>query len=337
MPKAPALASDFSWRIDSAGANIGSLSAGRAPDMDTDSILMSIAMLKEVIAGKTYDAVAAEHGVTRTAIERRIKALALRLSREVGIDGINDEGVAFVQRLRSCRSAILAALERYAPQASQERRTGRLLTDDDIRLCVQRTRSRSSCPCRDVALLYVLLTTGARPLEIARLEVRDYLDADGSVREASVVRAEAAVNRKARPLFFASEKARDAIDAYLADRVCNGFGVGSNNVYRGLDPSSRLFLTEAGAPFEIVSYGEQGQVRFLCRGILDAYRKIFRRIGLSGVSALSVRRMVATRLFERGAAEEQIGEILGISEKKSVRELLPKQRPPLQSVVRELV
>ena len=133
MPKAPALASDFSWRIDSAGANIGSLSAGRAPDMDTDSILMSIAMLKEVIAGKTYDAVAAEHGVTRTAIERRIKALALRLSREVGIDGINDEGVAFVQRLRSCRSAILAALERYAPQASQERRTGRLLTEDNAR------------------------------------------------------------------------------------------------------------------------------------------------------------------------------------------------------------
>jgi hypothetical protein len=48
-------------------------------------------------------------------------------------------------------------------------------------------------------------------------------------------------------------------------------------------------------------------------------------------------RTVAARLFERGAAEDQIGEVLGISEMKSVRELLPKLRQPLQSIVRELV
>ena len=37
------------------------------------------------------------------------------------------------------------------------------------------------------------------------------------------------------------------------------------------------------------------------------------------------------------AAEDQIGEVLGISERKSVRGLLPKLRPPLHSIVRELV
>ena len=305
--------------------------------METDAILISIAMLKEVIAGKTYDAVAKQYGVTRTAIERRIKALALRLSREVGIEGLNEDGLAFVQRLRTCRTAITAALERYEPQTSHEKRVGRVLTDEDIRLAVQRTRTRSACPHRDVALLYVLLTTGARPLEIARLEVRDYLNADGSVREESVMRAEVAVKRKPRPLFFASGKAKESIDGYLAERLRQDFYTGDTSHCRGLDPLSRLFLTEAGAPFEIVSYGEQGQLRFLCRGILDTYRKIFRRIGLEGVSALNVRRTVATRLFERGAEEDQIGEILGISERKSVRELLPKIRQPLQAVVRELV
>lgn len=305
--------------------------------METDSILISIAMLKEVIAGKTYDAVAAQYGVTRTAIERRIKAVALKLSREVGIEGLNEQGLAFVQRLRTCRSAITAALERYEPQISQEKRVGRILTDEDIRLAVQRTRTRSTCPNRDVALLYVLLTTGARPLEIARLEVRDYLNADGSVREESVMRTDVAVNRKTRPLFFASRKANESIDGYLTERLRRGFCTGNHADSRGLDPFSRLFLTDVGAPFEIVSYGEQGQTRFLCRGILDTYRKIFRRVGLEGVSALNVRRTVAARLFERGAAEDQIGEILGISEMKSVRELLPKLRQPLQSIVRELV
>jgi len=48
--------------------------------MDIDSISLSIQMLKEVIAGKTYDAVAAQYGVTRTAIERRIKSGRARTS-----------------------------------------------------------------------------------------------------------------------------------------------------------------------------------------------------------------------------------------------------------------
>lgn len=308
--------------------------------MESDSVLKSIAMLKDVIAGKTYDAVAAEHGVTRTAVERRIKGMALKLSREVGIDGLNRDGLAFVQRLRKCSASVLSALERYAPTLSHDSPPGRILTDQEIELAARRTRSRGNCPGRDIALFYMLLSTGARPLEIARLEVRDYLCIDGSVREESVMRAEVAINRNPRPLFFASQKAISSIDDYLADRLRHDFGTGTAAAaacYRGLDPCSRLFLTETGAPFDIVSYGETGQTRFLCRGILDTYRKIFRRIGLEGLSALNARRTVAARLLERGAAEDQIGEVLGISELKSVRELLPDVRRPLHMVVRELV
>jgi integrase len=305
--------------------------------MDADSILVSMAMLNKIAAGETYHAVAAQYGVTRSTIERRIKMMALRLYREVGIDGINEEGLAFACRLRACRSALVAAIARYETRRSQEKRDDRILTDKDIQLGVYRTRSRSPCPQRDVALLYVLLTTGARPLELARLEVRDYLHADGQIREESVLRADVAVNRKSRPLLFTNARANDSIDGYLAERLRKGFGVTGNSDFRGLEPHSRLFLSEAGAPFEIVSYGAQGQRRFLCRGILDTYHKIFRRIGIPGVSALSVRRTVAVRLFRQGVKEAQIGKILGISEKKSVRDLLPKRDAHLPSVVRELV
>src|SRR5688500_17881856 len=122
--------------------------------MQTDSIALSIAMLKEVINGKTYEAVAAQHGVTRTAIERRIKSLVLKLSKQVGIDGLNEDGLAFVQRLRACKSAILAALDRYDPQESQETRARRILTDEDIQRAVRRILSRSPCASRDAALFY---------------------------------------------------------------------------------------------------------------------------------------------------------------------------------------
>jgi integrase len=305
-------------------------------EMEADSISLSIAMLQEVIDGRTYHAVASNYGVTRTVVERRIKSAVLLLSRDVGIDGINPDGPVFVRRLRARRMAIADAIRRYKPQAGQDKPAERTLSDEDIELAVQKTRERSPCPDRDVALLNVLLTTGARPLEVARLEVRDYLNQDGSVRVQSVMRSDVAVNRKDRTLCFASPRSQESIDSYLRERVRRGFGTKEHAGFRGLDPGSRLFLTEQGGPFEIVSYGTGTQVRLLCRGILDAYQKIFKRIGLPGVSPISVRRIVAVRMFERGATEDQIGEILGISEKKSVRELLSARWQSLCSVMSRL-
>ena len=57
----------------------------------------SVEMLKAVIDGRTYDAVAVDFGITRTAVERRVKGIATRLSAEVGIAGLNEGGAAFVE------------------------------------------------------------------------------------------------------------------------------------------------------------------------------------------------------------------------------------------------
>lgn len=306
------------------------------PDMEPDSLSISIAMLKAVLNGQTYVNVAAQHRVTRTAVERRIKVLARTLNREVGIEGINENGLGFADRLRQSRPAILAALDRYTPNTFLNRPAARTLSDDEIELALDRIRTRSRFPYRDAALLYILLISGARPLEIARLEVRDYLDVDGAVREASLMRAEVAINGKARPLFFASGKAKNAIDRYLTERM-RCIPRADQTTYRGFDANDRLFLSDAGTAFKIVSRAVNGQTRYLCRGIHDAYRKIFRRMGLEGVSAMNLRRTTAARMLARGAIEEQIGELLGISDLTSIRELLPDMVQPLQSIVQELV
>jgi len=213
-------------------------------------------------------------------------------------------------------------------------RNAGLLSDADIARAVEQTRLRSPTPTRDVALLYVLLATGARPLEIARLEIRDYLAADGSVIEESVMRHDVAVTGKARPLFFASGKATQSIDRYLLERRQRRLGTSHGAEFRGFEPRSRLFLSDMGAPFEIVRIGEN---RYLCRGIQHAYRTIFRRTGIPGISALRARRTLAARMLERGADEEQIGTVLGIGEKRAVRDLLPRRPEHLHAVVRELV
>ena len=65
-----------------------------------DNALQSVEMLRAVIGGETYEAVAVRFGVSRTAVERRIKSVAVQLTQVVGVDGLKEEGAAFVRRLR---------------------------------------------------------------------------------------------------------------------------------------------------------------------------------------------------------------------------------------------
>ena len=302
-----------------------------------DTTARSIEMLKSVIEGRTYDAVAAEFGITRTAVERRVKGIATRLSVEVGIAGLNEGGAAFVRRLRHKRIAILAALERFEPKPPCNTRQARVVSAAEIDQAVHRIRGRSSQPVRDIALFYMLFATGARPLEIARIEVQDYLDANGNVRRESELRAEATITGRSRPLFFASSKLDDALSVYLRVRLESRQGLGPTSSFRGLDPESRLFLTATGGGFQITPYGAPGQHRFLCRPILETYRKLFRYADVEGATALSVRHTVVARLYERGADEEQVGLVLGISDRSAVRGLFPRSRPTMARLVNELI
>ena len=258
-------------------------------------------MLKAVVDGQTYATVAAECGVTRTAVERRIKALAARLCRQVGIEGLNEDGTAIVSRLRKKRNEILIALDRFDPRSREGQPVPRILSNSEIAQAALRIRGRSNHSSRDAALFLMLFSTDACPLEIARLEVRDYLNADGSVKPQTELRAEAAITGKARRLHFASDRFDEPMAEYLRQRVGAMQGQGRQADYRGLNPSSRLFVASSGEGFKITPYGEPGQRRFLCRPILELYRKLFRYAELPGLTPMSVRQAVVARLYERDA------------------------------------
>ncbi len=303
----------------------------------SESAKQSVGMLKAVISGETYEAVAARFGKSRTAVERRIKTAAVQLSKAAVIQGLNEEGATFVRRLRMHRDAILVALESFQPSSSGGPREIRILSSEEIAQSVLRIKGRSSQPWHDVALFYILFATGARPLEIARLEVRDYLDADGSVRRESQMRAEVSISRKSRALYFTSTRLDEVLTRYLQERLALNLGVHAAGAYRGLDPGSRLFLSATGEGFKITPYGKEGQLRFLCRPILETYDKLFRYAEIKGVSARSARRTVASRLYERGADEDQVGLLLGISERSAVRALLSRPKRTIAALVDELL
>lgn len=87
----------------------------------------------------------------------------------------------------------------------------RILSEEDIATGARRVRARSPHPLEDLALYYLLLATGARPLEIARFQVSDYLAPDGVVRASSELRAELAITGRARPLRVAEGEEPEGI------------------------------------------------------------------------------------------------------------------------------
>jgi integrase len=311
--------------------------------MDTDDSksgrdTASADMLRHVLDGKTYDAVASDFGITRTAVERRIKALASRLCRDAGALGGNVGATAFVSRLRAARLSLLQALDNHRATATLSSRTDRVVSEEEVAAGALRIRGRSPEPWRDVALFYLLFATGARPLEVARLSVGDYLTPGGAVRRESELPARASTTGRARPLYFASARLDEALGHYLRQRLERGHGVGNClDRYRGLDPDSRLFLTPTGEPFRISHANDHVGRRSLCRPMLEVYRKLFRYAALEHSTPLSARRTLAARLIARGADEEQVGLILGIRERRAVRALLQSTRRDLPSLVADLV
>lgn len=122
-----------------------------------------------------------------------------------------------MRRLRLHRLAVLVALEAGDDLSATSLGGMDVLGEEEVVAGGQRIRMRSHQPLEDVALYYMLFATAARP-QIARLEVRDYLDAEGRVRRTSEMRKAVAINGRARPLLFRSTRLDAAMNEYLAQR-----------------------------------------------------------------------------------------------------------------------
>jgi integrase len=295
---------------------------------------LSVQMLLAVLDGDTFETVASRFGVTRTAVERRIKTLVLQLMQSVGVEGLNDAAAGQVRRLRVHRTSILAALAQFDLPAA-DGVPPRVLPTDEVALGAQRIAARSARCQHDLALYHLLFATGLRPIEVARLVVGDYLAPDGLVRRSSILRADAAIAGRARPLYFGHRPLDDALGAYLQQRHRDGHGRRADDRWRGLDPTSPLLLSTTGERYLVPAH--EADTRLCCRPLLETCRKLFRLAGIPGLCVQSARLTLAARLYAHGADEDQVGEVLGIAERRAVRDLLPRPRRSLQQVLDSII
>lgn len=289
--------------------------------MAKDSLESASIMLRALVAGASCDKIAADFGMTKSAVSQKIRMLANDLQLIVGVVGVDEDESPTAAMIRYHGDAYLEALSHFVPGAASVWRSQVTeLANCRLEQHIAKIARHSRCVERDTALLLTLFSTAAKPLEIAQLEVRDYLDEACGVRLHSSIRAEIAVNGKARPLHFCDPALTTAIDSYLMRRRAEGIATHFGESYRGLQPQSRLFLSRSGNAMAIRCSGS-GARHLVCKEIHEIYRRIFAYGGHSGINTALARRLAARRLHLDGANTEEIGAALGVK-KLAVHKLL---------------
>jgi integrase len=290
-------------------------------------------LLDVVDRGLSYREASARHGISRSTAEKQVKALVRLAASQSRIGTLSLHDLSSLALLRGSRAAVVEAVKAFDPAAI--RRRAALGAHDDLVGAIKSVRCQSENANRDVALLVMLFCTGAKPLEIAGLRVRDYLGADGRPRDCAELARTDGDGLGVRKLYFMNDRLRGALDAYLEERLRRNIGVTGRPAYRGLDPASALFLTKGGRPFAIKARGPSDP-RPCCPVLVGTYRVILTRAGFAGVTTQQARRQVAQRLVERGASRRQVGELLGLVHTKSVKRLLGRPPPSMECLLKDL-
>lgn len=192
----------------------------------------------------------------------------------------------------------------------------------EIDIAAKIARGEGSQGLRNAALLYVLFGTAMTPGEISRLTVDDYLRANGTVRKQHLVRAEISYNGYERKLRWSNEKVVGAMDEYMAWRLENKVGLGTEGRYRGLDPHSALFQNgRSPGGFKATSYMKDGVRRESAMVLSALFKKLLSQAGVEG-SALSGRRTFAVLLARQGKDPALVREVMGLRNISEAREIM---------------
>lgn len=255
--------------------------------MTAISIAKSIRTLKAVLNGQTYDAVAKTSNMTRSAVEQRVKGLARELHAIVGVEGIDEDETPTVLTMRSNKVSYLDALRHYQPERAERMRARNcMVTEQELDLAIKKIRQIGNCGNRDIVLSLVLFSTAAKPLEIGRLEVRDYLRMNQSVKSRRCGPKLRSAARPGQALILRKHKSQCRYRRIPAKAgATQARRAGIKQVPS--DPISRLFLTDEGNGMPIKIKERGNRRHHLCGVIQNICRKIFVRTGLRGVTALS--------------------------------------------------
>lgn len=190
-----------------------------------------------------------------------------------------------------------------------------VLTPDDFkRLLGESSRGRNGK--RNTAIIWMSFGSALRVTEIANLKVKDILERDGSLKDEYRLPAAYTKNGESRLAYMLETAHQDAINGYLSWRIDKKLHVVDSDEYRGLRPTSPLFLARgtSGFCFRIKEHEKSdGSIAKykVCSSLQNLISKLIKNIGVKNGSSHSGRRTFATRLADRGIDIEYIKYLLG--------------------------
>ena len=188
-----------------------------------------------------------------------------------------------------------------------------VIEDKQVEHLLKATAAWSRTPERDTAMLLVLYGTALATTELATITVADYLTPTGAVKVTSAVRVDVSHNGEERPLFWSNKRVVAALDKYLEWRLVTKQGVTvKKGAFRGLDPESAIFLTEAGQPYALSPKTlPSGVVSYSCNTLGAYISKMHSNAGIEGGNAQAARRTFAVKQHRQGRNLIHIAAILG--------------------------
>lgn len=210
-----------------------------------------------------------------------------------------------------------------------------VVEDKQIEHLIKATAAYSRMPARDTALLLTLYGTALSVTELATITVGDYLAENGTVRVESSVRPSVAHNGHARPLYWSNKRVVAAMDAYLEWRLARRQGrTVKRDAYRGLDPDSTIFLTEAGEPYALTKRTlPSGALAYSCNTLGAYISRLHANAGIDGGSAQSARRSLAVKLHRKGYDLVHIAALLGHKSVSTTKRLVSQDPARLADIV----
>lgn len=188
--------------------------------------------------------------------------------------------------------------------------------------------SRGDLGRRNVAILWMLFGTGMRINEVAQLTVADVLYPTGELKTCFVIPGTYTKTSKPRPAYIKVKQQREALAAWIKQRLEEKAFPSEDDSYGGLRGDSPLFLSKKGHwrkfAFNAKRYKTSDGIKqtMVCASLENTVRDIIKKAGFRGGSSHSGRRSLATLMDRENYDLELIQRILGHEDKELTLEYI---------------
>ncbi len=193
---------------------------------------------------------------------------------------------------------------------------------------------------RNKAIVWMSFGSALRVTEIANLKVQDLVNKDGSLKDSYRLPAAYTKNSESRLAYMLEPDHQKALSDYLDWRIEKGRRISGKKEFKGLMPSSPLFLSRgsAGFTFRRKKYEKKSDGRvveyLVCSSLQQLLSELIKKVGVEGGSSHSGRRTYATRLADRGVDIEYIKYLLGHKSRQQTMAYIESNEPRLRNILK---